>query len=119
MPVETARKTVKLTEAQLCFETHMKELGLHCEREYKFHEDRKWLADYMIMRPIEIPHPGNMVLVEIEGGAFTRGRHTRGKGFIEDMLKYSTASALYYRIFRFTPSQVLRGEAKEFIKKWL
>lgn len=100
----------KLTEAALCFEADMKELGLLFEREFQFFKERKWRADYLV-RPL--------TLVEIDGGAFTQGRHTRGAGFIADMEKLNTASALGYKVFRFTPQQVLKGEAREFIRKWL
>jgi hypothetical protein len=102
------------TDVDLVFETHMGELGLRCRPEYKFYRDRKWRADYVVSRGADTP-----ALIEIEGGAWTRGRHTRGNGFIEDLSKYNHASALGYKLFRFTPDQVRSGEAKEFIKRWL
>lgn len=102
-----------LTECQLVFEKHLNELHLDWLREYKFHPDRRWRADYSLSR-------GRwQALVEIDGGAWSQGRHTRGKGFIADMEKLNTASAMGYKVFRFTPQQVLRGEAKEFIARWL
>ena len=57
--------------------------------------------------------------IEIEGGAWTQGRHTRGKGFIADMEKYNHAALLGWRVLRFTPQQVLDGTAIAFIKKVL
>ena len=101
----------------------MLELGFSCEREFQFKIGRKWRADYLIFRNERTPfNPLSFkktALVEFEGGAWTRGRHTRGKGFIADLEKYNVASGLGYKVFRFTPDQVKRGEAKEFIKKWL
>lgn len=46
-----------------------------------------------------------MIAIEVEGGAFTRGRHTRGAGFIGDMEKYNAATSMGWRVFRVTPSQ--------------
>lgn len=66
--------------------------------EYKFHPLRKWRADYC--------WPIHKVIVEIEGGAWTQGRHTRGAGFIADMAKYNAAELLGYSVLRYTPQQL-------------
>lgn len=59
------------------------------------------------------------IAIEIEGGAWTRGRHTRGAGFIRDMEKYNHAALLGWRVLRFTPQDVLTGKAIAFIKRVL
>lgn len=46
--------------------------------------------------------PDYKVAVEIEGGIFTKGRHTRGVGYSNDCLKYNMALALGWRVFRLT-----------------
>lgn len=81
------------------------------DEEFKFCEDRKWRFDFVIT--------GAKIAIEIEGGAFTQGRHTRGVGFINDMEKYNHATLLGWRVLRFTPSQVLDGSAIKFILKVL
>ena len=50
-----------------------------------------------------------MVAIEIEGGIFLNGRHTRGRGFQEDLTKYNMATALGWRVFWFSVEDVLRG----------
>lgn len=70
--------------------------------EYKFDPERKWRFDYAWL--------ANLVALEIEGGAWTRGRHTRGGGFIGDMEKYNRAAALGWRIVRCTPKQFENGD---------
>jgi very-short-patch-repair endonuclease len=79
--------------------------------EVRFAPPRRWRFDYAF-KP-------QMVAVEIEGGAFSRGRHTRGAGFIADMEKYNTAVALGWKVLRFTPSQVKDGTALGFIENVL
>ncbi len=44
--------------------------------EYQFHPERKWRADFA--------HPGYKIIVEIEGGAFSNGRHVRGRGYYSE-----------------------------------
>ena len=48
----------------------------------------------------------NKCFVEIEGGAFTGGRHTNGVGFINDMLKYNAMASTGIPLYRFTPDMV-------------
>lgn len=66
--------------------------------EYKFHPLRRWRADYA--------WPLHMVIVEIDGGVWTGGRHTRGKGFIADQQKLNAAALLGYRVLRYTPDRL-------------
>jgi very-short-patch-repair endonuclease len=80
-------------------------------KEYKFHSVRKWKFDYC--------WPDEMLALEVEGGAWTQGRHTRGKGFINDLEKYNTATAAGWRILRVTPDQLLKTNTIELIKKSL
>lgn len=79
------------------------------ETEFKFHPTRKWRFDYAW------PKLGK-IAVEIEGGIWSRGRHTRGAGFLADMDKYNAAGKAGWRVFRFTPDQLEKGGAQEFMK---
>lgn len=84
--------------------------------EWKFHPIRKWRFDYAW--PYingEVPK-GGPIAVEIEGGIWVKGAHTRGKHFLSDCEKYNTATAMGWRVFRFTPQQLKKGEAQEFMK---
>lgn len=66
--------------------------------EYRFHPQRKWRADYA--------WPLQRVLVEIDGGAWTQGRHTRGAGFIGDQQKLNAATLLGFSVLRYTPDRL-------------
>jgi len=80
-------------------------------REYRFHPVRKWRFDYAWVDA--------RLALEVEGGAWTQGRHTRGKGFLGDMTKYNTAVLLGWRILRVTPAQVDSGEAWRLVREAL
>lgn len=79
------------------------------EREYQFHPTRLWRFDYA--------WPLEKFAVEIEGGVWSGGRHTRGKGFIEDCIKYNEAVLLGWRVIRVTTEMVRSGEAMAYIER--
>ena len=83
-------------------------LKISFEQEYKFHSKRKWRADFHIV--------GKKVLVEVEGGVWSGGRHTRGKGYIGDMEKYNAAVVMGYQVLRFSTEQVKSGLAVQQIE---
>ena len=72
-------------------------------REYYFHPVRKWRADFAF--------PAHKLLIEIEGGAFTRGRHVRGYGYRNDCQKYNNAIMVGFTVLRFTSDMVRSNEA--------
>jgi len=71
--------------------------------EHRFHPTRKWRFDFAWLDV--------QLALEIEGGAFSGGRHTRGKGFIGDLEKYNAALLLGWRVLRVTPQQMANGVA--------
>lgn len=81
--------------------------------EYRFHPTRKWRIDYYFEAN------GRRVGLEVEGGVWTNGRHTRGKGFAGDMEKYNAAAAIGITIVRVTPGELLKIETFNLVKKTL
>ena len=79
--------------------------------EYRFHSRRKWRFDFAWV--------AELVALEIEGGAWTGGRHTRGKGFLADIEKYNAAVVLGWSVLRCTPQMVESGEIFETLRKVL
>ena len=106
---------MKKPPAHILLEIHLKELGLNFVREYRFHKDRKWRFDY-VLADRKVP---TGTAIEIEGGLHNRGRHVRPKGYEADLEKYNTATLMGWRVLRFSTGQVLRGEAKAFLKEHL
>jgi very-short-patch-repair endonuclease len=73
-------------------------------REYQFLPGRKWRFDFCFVEP--------MIAIEIEGGtSFGKSRHSSGEGFDGDCRKYNAATALGWRVFRFSTAMVQKGEA--------
>ena len=83
-------------------------MGFVPEQEYKFHPTRKWKFDFCF--------PLHKVAVEIEGGAWSKGRHTRGSGFVKDMEKYNAATELGWKILRFSPNDLGKSATYDQIK---
>lgn len=65
--------------------------------EYRFHPTRKWRVDWF--------HESG-VAIEIEGSVWTKGRHTRGSGFMADMQKYNAMAERGILLFRVPAHQI-------------
>jgi hypothetical protein len=66
--------------------------------EYRFAPPRRWRFDWA--------WPEQRVALEIEGGVFVRGRHSRGAGMVADMEKYNEAACRGWRVVRYTPQHL-------------
>lgn len=91
------------SEGEVTLARDLRALKIRFEQEYKFHAERNWRADFWIT--------GSKILVEVEGGIWSGGRHTRGKGFIADMEKYNAAAVMGFKVLRFDTQQVKSGLA--------
>ncbi|GAB4528477.1 MAG: hypothetical protein OHK0046_47340 [Anaerolineae bacterium] len=78
------------------FDTYWNVLGTteQPEQEYRFTKGRRWRFDRA--------WPKYKVAVELEGGVYSGGRHTRGKGYIADCDKYNSAALAGWLVLRFT-----------------
>lgn len=99
--------------ANILLEKHLTELGLTFTPEYRFHPARLWRLDYVLGEALKY---GLTPAIEIDGGIWTGGRHTRGMGYQRDMDKLNAAAAAGFLVFRFSTRDVLQGRAKEFLR---
>ena len=59
--------------------------------------------------------PEHMVAVEVQGGVWTNGAHSRGSGVQRDCLKLSMAAAVGWRVLPVTGEMIESGEAVRLI----
>ena len=111
--------------AETLLAVQLEQAGIPFEREYRFHPTRRWRADFAIVlfrhpsEPLYAAPDQVDILVEVEGGAYVQGRHTRGPAFEADCEKYAAAAILGYRVIRVTPRQVDDGRALSWIRQAL
>lgn len=79
------------------------------EPEYRFAIPRMWRIDFA--------WPAQRIAVEIEGGVWTGGRHTRGSGFMGDMEKYNELALRGWHLLRVTPKQRDGGDLIPLLKR--
>ncbi|HAV5501241.1 TPA: DUF559 domain-containing protein [Acinetobacter baumannii] len=105
----SAKQTREPSVGEVLLATHLRVCKIGFEQEYKFHPKRKWRADFLIT--------GTKILIEVEGGIWSGGRHTRGRGYIGDMEKYNSAAMMGFTVLRFSTEQVKSGLAVQQIEK--
>jgi len=79
------------------------------EQQHKFHPTRRWKFDFA--------WPDRMIAVEVEGGAWIQGRHTRGQGFLNDCEKYNEAVCLGWSMIRIPTDWVGTGAIANYLDK--
>ena len=86
-------------------------------REYRFCPSRRWRVDFLII--YKKAEWGNeySILVEIEGGTYARGRHTRGSGYAKDCEKYNHAALAGWQVYRFTGEMIKDGSAIRWLQE--
>lgn len=80
-------------------------------REHRFCEDRRWRFDFA--------WPAQKVALEVQGGNWINGRHTRGQGYEQDCEKFSTAAILGWRVLQVTTAMVRDGRAVNWLTEVL
>lgn len=79
--------------------------------EVRFAAPRKWRFDVAWL--------AHRVAIEIDGGVWTSGRHTRGAGWLKDQEKLNAAVIRGWRVLHYTPQQIEAGEWVEDVRRAL
>jgi hypothetical protein len=114
--------TTALKKSPSVFEKLLEELGLekswgYVATEYVFLPGRKFRFDYAWPQRFIISSGTKPLALEVEGGIWTRGRHTRCQGFLGDMEKYNEAVIAGWDLIRCTPSQCADGSILEVLRR--
>jgi len=80
-------------------------------RELMFAPPRRWRFDFA--------YPERLLAIEVDGGSYVQGRHTRGSGFEKDIEKLNEAALIGWRVLRVTPAMIRDGRAIRIIKRGL
>lgn len=93
-----------LSKLEALLALHIRAAGLpEPVREHRFAPDRRWRFDFS--------WPDCKLAVEVEGGIWVNGRHSRGKGMQDDMVKYNRATVLGWRVLRVSAGMIESGDA--------
>jgi very-short-patch-repair endonuclease len=78
-------------------------------QEYVFAPPRKWRFDFA--------WPASRIALEVDGGVWVSGRHTRGAGWLKDAEKMNEAAAMGWRVLHITPQQMTEARTFQWIQR--
>ena len=104
-------KSVSISQPHVMLVWQLQSERILGQSEYRFDPVRRWRLDHA--------YPEKKIAIEVEGGHWINGRHTRGSGFEKDCEKYNALALAGWRLFRFTPKMVKDGTALKTIKQAL
>ena len=102
-PKAKAKKQSAGSKGEQALAAQLQAAGVRFEREQLLIPGRRFRFDFVIT--------GSDLVIEVEGGTWSGGRHTSGVGFRSDCFKYNKALELGYRVLRYTTDMVTKGEA--------
>lgn len=100
------------SELEMMLVTRLERAGLPLgEGQYRFVPGRLYRFDRA--------YPSQMVAIEIQGGVWVNGAHSRGSGVQRDCLKLSLGAALGWRVLPVTREMIESGQAVDLIRQAL
>lgn len=97
-------------ERELARQIHAARLPAPVEQ-YRFHPSRKYRADFCWIQ--------QRLIVEVQGGVWSGGRHTRGRGYIEDCERMVLAQLIGWRVLYVCATHIKSGKALAWIEEAL
>ncbi|GAB4493106.1 MAG: hypothetical protein OHK0045_22000 [Raineya sp.] len=110
---KSPKKTAKLQVIRLGLlqelEAYLQTKYIFVLKEYRFDSKRLWRFDYAIV------DEAYKIAIEVEGGIYSNGRHTRGSGYQKDLHKYNNATKLGWKVYRFSYNDLLSKNYKNYV----
>jgi len=78
-------------------------------REHRFHNVRRWRFD--------LAYPDCKVAIEVDGGVYTRGRHTTGRGYTADQYKGNMAIEMGWLVLHYTTTMLSKRQINETVEQ--
>ena len=75
--------------------------GYKFQREFRFCPTRRWQFDF-VLEPAK-----TKIAIEINGGAYLKGKHNYGENYAKDLEKLNTAQIMGYIVLQYTPDQLI------------
>ena len=97
------------SELEELLDFQIKAVGLpEPERAYQFYPERKFRADFAWIK--------QKLLVEVEGGIWSKGAHARPRGILRDMEKGNLAALGGWMYLRVSGADIKEGRAIDLIE---
>lgn len=109
---EEAKAKREALEAAMALQ--LRAAGLVFTTQVQFHPVRKWRMDFVVA-----PQSRRPVAIEVQGGVYTNGSHTRGQGYEKDCEKSFYGQMLGWRVLAVTGTHVRNGQALEWVLQLL
>ena len=92
-------------------------LALHIRAKRMPPPKREWIAVPGRKFRFDFAWPDLMLLVEVQGGIWTKGGHSTGVGISRDCEKGNLATLLGWRVLHVTSEQIKAGKAIQWIEQ--
>jgi hypothetical protein len=103
------KRSMKKPNRYALFHQMLKQMDPGWVEEHRFAPPRRWRFDFA--------HPGRKLAIEVQGGIWTRGRHSRGgQNQLKEMEKLNAAALDGWLILYFSPQQVHSGAALRVVR---
>ena len=79
--------------------------------EHRFHHERKWRFDFAWL--------DQKLALEVQGGIWSYGRHTRGAALLKEWEKLNTAASMGWRIMYVQPRDLCTQQTINMLKEGL
>lgn len=108
------REKAEREKLEIALEVQLRAHNIRFEKQYRFHPTRKWRADFAMLN-----EQRKGLMVEVQGGIYSGGRHTRGDAIEDECEKFAYAIMLHWYVMPITAKQIANGSAIKWICQFM